>query len=184
MAAAAPPIGLLLLGFTFDNAPIELRYLAFATPFIGLLLAAALPRHIRHAVLAVQAIALLGLMTRPETMQPARATAIAAASLAGDGVVLLPRGNDGVGIVGAFAVEAPPTLRLLVIGRDASVRGDSRARLRLSSRDARLAGPGRSEPCDAARDAPGLRRSVLARCGRRVQRARLRPDLRGGMSRP
>ena len=120
MAAAAPPIGLLLLGFTFDNAPIELRYLAFATPFIGLLLAAALPRHIRHAVLAIQAIALLGLMTRPETMQPARATAIAAASLVGDGVVLLPRGNDGVGIVGAFAVEAPPTLRLLVIGRDAS----------------------------------------------------------------
>ena len=34
--------------------------------------------------------------------------------------MLLPRGNDGVGIVGAFAVEAPPTLRLLVIGRDAS----------------------------------------------------------------
>ncbi len=121
MAAAAPPIGLLLLGFTFDNAPIELRYLAFATPYIGLLLAAALPRHIRHAVLAIQAIALLGLMARPETMQPARATAIAAAALVGDGVVLLPRGNDGVGIVGAFAVEAPPTLRLLVIGRDVSL---------------------------------------------------------------
>ena len=59
-------------------------------------------------------------MTRAETMQPARATAIAAASLVGDGIVLLPRGNDGVGIVGAFAVEAPPALRLLVIGRDAS----------------------------------------------------------------
>ena len=120
MAAAAPPVGLLLLGVVFDNTPIELRYLAFATPFIGLLLAAALPRHVRHAVLAIQAIALLGLMTRPETMQPARATAIAAASLVGDGVVLLPHGNDGVGIVGAFAVEAPPALRLLVIGRDAS----------------------------------------------------------------
>ena len=120
MTAAAPPIGLLLLGFAFDNAPIELRYLAFATPYIGLLLAAALPRHIRHAVLAIQAIALLGLMTHAETMQPARAAAIAAASLVGNGVVLLPRGNDGVGIVGAFAVEAPPTLRLLVIGRDAS----------------------------------------------------------------
>jgi Dolichyl-phosphate-mannose-protein mannosyltransferase len=120
MAAVAPPIGLLLLGFAFNNAPIELRYLAFATPFIGLLLAAAQPRPIRHAVLAIQAIALLGLMTRAETMQPARATAIAAASLAGDGVVLLPRGNDGVGIVGSFAVEAPPTLRLLVIDRDVS----------------------------------------------------------------
>ena len=143
MAAAAPPIGLLLLGFAFDNTPIELRYLAFATPFIGLLLAAALPRHIRHAVLAVQAIALLGLMTRPETMQPARATAIAAASLVGDGVVLLPHGNDGVGIVGAFAVEAPPALRLLVIGRDAS---PAQIRARASGYPrvgARLARPGR-----------------------------------------
>ena len=150
MTAAAPPIGLLLLGFAFDNAPIELRYLAFATPYIGLLLAAALPRHIRHAVLAIQAIALLGLMTRPETMQPARATAIAAASLVGNGVVLLPRGNDGVGIVGAFAVEAPPTLRLLVIGRDASP-AEIRARASGYPRaDARLAWTGRSEPCDAA----------------------------------
>jgi hypothetical protein len=33
-----------------------------------------------------------------------------------NGVVLLPHGNDGVGIVGAFAVESPPTLNLLVIG--------------------------------------------------------------------
>ena len=69
----------------------------------------------RYAVLAVQAFA-LGLMTRPETMQPARATAMAAAALVGDGVVLLPRGNDGVGIVGAFAVESPSTMRLLVVG--------------------------------------------------------------------
>jgi hypothetical protein len=120
MAAVAPPIGLLLLGLGFDNAPIELRYLAFATPFIGLSLAAALPRRIRHAVLALQAVALFGLITRPETMQPARATAIAAVSLLGDGIVLLPHGNDGVGIVGAFAIEAPPTMRLLVIRSDAT----------------------------------------------------------------
>jgi hypothetical protein len=118
MTAAAPPIGLLLLGVVFDNSPIELRYLAFATPFVGLLLAAALPRYARYAVLAIQAIALVGLITRPETMQPARATAVAAASLVHGGVVLLPHGNDGVGIVGAFAVESPPTLRLLVIGRE------------------------------------------------------------------
>ena len=47
MAAAAPPVGLLLLGLAFNNTPIELRYLAFATPFVGLLLAgtfASLPR--------------------------------------------------------------------------------------------------------------------------------------------
>jgi 4-amino-4-deoxy-L-arabinose transferase-like glycosyltransferase len=129
MTAAAPPIGLLLLGVVFDNTPVELRYLAFATPFTGLLLAAALPRYARHAVLAIQAIALIGLMTRPETMQPARATAVAAASLVHGGVVLLPHGNDGVGIVGAFAVESPPTLRLLVIDHD-ETPAEIRARAR------------------------------------------------------
>jgi uncharacterized membrane protein len=119
-AAVAPPLGLLLLGLVFNNTPIELRYLAFATPFIGLLLAAALPRRLRAVVLTVQVAALVGLMTRPETMQPARATARAAAALEGDGVVLVPHGNDGVGIVGAFAAESPPALRLLVIPADAT----------------------------------------------------------------
>jgi hypothetical protein len=47
-------------------------------------------------------------------MQPARATAAAAASLADGGVVLLPRGNDGVGVVGAFVNEAPGTLLLSI----------------------------------------------------------------------
>ena len=128
MAAAAPPAGLMLLGLTFDTTPIELRYLAFSTPFLALLLSAALPQHARQAVLAIQAIALLGLMTRPETMQPARATAIAATSLARNGVVLLPHGNDGVGIVGAFATESPPALRLLVIGRE-ETQAELRARV-------------------------------------------------------
>ncbi len=118
LAAIAPPVGLLLLGVAFNNTPIELRYLAFATPFIGLLLASALPRRLVYVVLAVQTLSLAGLMTRPETMQPARGTAIAASALAQDGVVLLPRGNDGVGIVGAFAIESAPALRLLVIPRD------------------------------------------------------------------
>ena len=40
--AAAPPLGLLALGAIFDNTPIELRYLCFATPFAGLLLAGTL----------------------------------------------------------------------------------------------------------------------------------------------
>jgi uncharacterized membrane protein len=120
MAACAPPLGLLLLGLVFDNTPIELRYLAFATPFVGLLLAAALPASLRVAVLAVQAVALLGLMMRPETMQPARLTAITAAAWSRDGVTLLPNGNDGVGIVGAFAAESAPATRLLVIDRDAT----------------------------------------------------------------
>jgi uncharacterized membrane protein len=120
MAAMASPIGLLLLGLIADNTPIELRYLAFGAPYVGLLLAAALPQWLRVTVLTVQAAALLGLMSRAETMQPARAAAKMVASVVETGVVLLPRGNDGVGIVGAFAVEAPPALRLLVIGSDAT----------------------------------------------------------------
>lgn len=118
LAAIAPPAGLLLLGLAFNNTPIELRYLAFATPFIGLILASVLPRRLVYAVLAIQSLSLIGLMTRTETMQPAGATALAAASLVRNGIVLVPHGNDGVGIVGAFAREAPPTLRLLVIRRD------------------------------------------------------------------
>lgn len=118
MAAVAPPLGLLLLGLAFDTTPIELRYLAFATPFIGLVLASVLPRGAVCFVLAIQAISLAGLMTRVETMQPARMAARDATRLAGDGIVLVPHGNDGVGIVGAFAREAPATLRLVVIRRD------------------------------------------------------------------
>jgi hypothetical protein len=149
-AALAPPCGLLLLGLTFDSTPIELRYLAFATPFVALLLAgtlASLPRRSGHwlaaLVLGVQALALAGLLTRPETMQPARATARSAARLAGDALVLLPRGNDGVGIVGAFAIEAPPDLMLLVVAPNetpAAIRrriaGRSRIVLALLGQDA------------------------------------------------
>jgi len=134
MAVVAPPIGLLLLGFAANSTPIELRYLAYTTPFVALLLSGAFaslpPRTGRTAcgvLLAIQTLSLIGLMTRPETMQPARATATSAAALVQDGVVLLPIGNDGVGIVGAFAIEAPPALRLLVIGRDESP-GEIRAR--------------------------------------------------------
>jgi hypothetical protein len=123
-AAAAPPAGLLALGLVFDNSPIELRYLGFSAPFAALLLAGALsatPRlsGLRPAAIGIlvgiQAASIAGLMLRPETMQPARATARAAAALAGSGTVLLPGGNDGVGIVGAFGIEAPPALPLLLI---------------------------------------------------------------------
>ena len=117
MACVAPLIGLLLLGVAFNNIPIELRYVAFATPFIGLLIAT-LPRPVCWLVLATQAVSLAGLMTRPETMQPARAAAVSVGAMLEGGVVLLPRGNDGVGIVGAFANEVPPATRLLIISRD------------------------------------------------------------------
>ena len=115
LAALAPLVGLLLLGAIFNNTPIEVRYLTFSTPFVGLLLAGALRPRGAAFVLAVQAASLVGLMLAPQTMQPAGAAAHAAAALVEDGVVLLPRGNDGVGIVGAFAIEAPPALPLLLI---------------------------------------------------------------------
>lgn len=138
-AAVAPPIGLLALGAVFDNTPIELRYLSFGVPFLALLLAWACGRR-RGAwplpVLAgaVQAAAILGLALAPATMQPAGRAAWQAARL-GDGVsladgvvALVPLGNDGVGIVGAFGIEAPPALPLLVV-RPADTAADLRPRI-------------------------------------------------------
>jgi hypothetical protein len=117
----ATPAGLLALGLIFDNTPIELRYLAFATPYAALLLAGALAdrRWPTAAVLTLQAAAIAGLLLRPETMQPMRDAAREAAALADmQTVVLLPQGNDGVGLVGAFIASAPGNLRLMLAGRD------------------------------------------------------------------
>ncbi len=150
LGVLAPPSGLLLLGLACNSTPIELRYLAFATPFAGLLFAGALASMQQRwclglggALLALQATALLGLMTRQETMQPAKATAIAAAALAEGGVVLLPRGNDGVGVVGAFVNEAPDQLRLSIAQPtdtqqqlDARISGANRVVLALIGVDA------------------------------------------------
>jgi hypothetical protein len=118
----APPLGLLALGAVFDSTPIELRYLCFATPFAALLLADAFGGEaggvtaIRAGLLTLQALAIAGLILRPETMQPARAAARTAAALAGsEGVIVLPRGNDGVGVVGPFLAELPDTARLLLV---------------------------------------------------------------------
>jgi 4-amino-4-deoxy-L-arabinose transferase-like glycosyltransferase len=126
LAALAPPVGLILLGLVFDNTPIELRYLAFASPFFGLLAAgalASLPRRLGGAlagcVLTVQAASLAGLMLMQQTMQPQAATTRQAAALAGpDGLVIVPRGNDGVGVVGAVLQSAPDWLHLLVVPAD------------------------------------------------------------------
>ena len=128
LAAVAPAVGLLGLGAVFDNTPIELRYLAFSTPFVALLLAGALGGRAVTGLLIVQTASLAGLMLAPSTMQPARETARDAAALTGEGVVALPRGNDGVGVVGAFAIEAPPDLLLLVIAAGETPEG---IRLRL-----------------------------------------------------
>ncbi len=94
----------------FHNTPIELRYSPSRHPSRRCYwpaLPGSLPPRLRNAMLAVLlTVQAAGLIARPETMVPARATAAATGlRLARDGIVLLPRGNDGVGIVGAFAIE-------------------------------------------------------------------------------
>jgi len=116
LATVATPAGLLALGFVFNTTPIELRYLAFSAPFVALLLAAVLTPRLCALILAVQAAAIAGMLIRPETMQPQAQAALDAASLAGpDGLVLLPRGNDGVGVAGAFLLAAPAGMRAMII---------------------------------------------------------------------
>jgi hypothetical protein len=125
IAALATPLGLLALGAAFNTTPIELRYLAFATPFAALLLAGVLPRWLFIATSALQAFAIAGLLLRPETMQPARLAATAAAPRPDSTVALVPMGNDGVGIPGAFGIEAAPDLPILIVRP-----GDARAAIR------------------------------------------------------
>lgn len=120
-AAASVPLGLLLMGLASHSLPVEIRYLAFALPPFALLLAGAIgslprPRLCLSLLLLVQAAAITGLLTRPETMQPQGSAARAAFRAVGErGLVLLPRGNDGVGIPGAFLTAAPPGLHILLV---------------------------------------------------------------------
>lgn len=113
LIAAAPATGLLLLGAVFDNTPIELRYLSFALPFMALGVQGRGAG--RCLIVAVQAAGIAGLLLAPRTMQPARAAAAEAAPFAEGALVLLPGGNDGVGIVGAFAIESKPTTMLQIV---------------------------------------------------------------------
>jgi hypothetical protein len=124
--AVAPPVGLLLLGAVFNNTPIELRYLSFGLPFVALLAAWPLSQRRRTRpllllVCLIQCASVAGLLFSPRTMQPVRQAAGQVAHHASDTVVLLPRGNDGVGIVGAFGIEAPPSTRILLIGPNGSI---------------------------------------------------------------
>jgi hypothetical protein len=120
-AAIAPPLGLFLLGAVFNTTPIELRYLTFGLPFVALSVAESLPmvgkgRSVFLALLlSLQIVSIAGLLFSPRTMQPARLAAGEATRLADDAVVLVPAGNDGVGIVGAFGIEAPPALPVLLM---------------------------------------------------------------------
>ena len=116
LASIAPPCGLLALGFIFNNTPIEIRYLAFSLPYLALLLAAALPRTLCLIFIIVEACATVGLALAPATMQPQALAARQISYLAPPGtLVLLPYGNDGVGIPGPFIAAAPHTMRILLL---------------------------------------------------------------------
>ncbi len=127
LLALATPAGLLLLGLVFHNTPIEIRYLAFATPWLALLLAPALPRLLLAAMLAVQAAAIAGLAFAPATAQPQGLAARAAAAYPG-ALVLVPFGNDGVGVPGPFIAAAPDDMRIMLIhlGQAVDLRGERR----------------------------------------------------------
>jgi hypothetical protein len=122
----APSAGLFLLGAVFGNTPVELRYVAFAAPFGAALVAGAAaalaPRWPRAApaalglLLAVQLAGTIGMVFHPATRQTYRdALAALAPQLGAGSLLLVPFGNDGVGIVGGVLAEAPPDQRLLLL---------------------------------------------------------------------
>lgn len=113
LLAIAPPCGLFALGLIFGNTPIEIRYLAFSTPFLALLFAA-LPRPLLAIMLATQTAAIVGLAIAPATMQPQARAARLAAAYPG-ALVELPYGNDGVGIPGPFIATAPDNMRIQLL---------------------------------------------------------------------
>ncbi len=135
---AAPSAGLLVLAAASGSTPIELRYLAFAVPFAAALLAGAAAalaeRRPRPAlaglalVLAVQAAGSAGMALHPATRQPYRDALAAVAPLLGpDTLLLVPHGNDGVGIVGAVLAEAPRDQPLLLLRRADAAAAPARA---------------------------------------------------------
>jgi hypothetical protein len=113
-ATAATPAGLLALGLIFHNTPIEIRYLAFSLPPAALLLSTAAPAW-RGTLVAVQAAAIAGLALAPQTMQPQQRAARDATAFTDNPLILLPYGNDGVGIPAQFMQGAPTNARLFLL---------------------------------------------------------------------
>ena len=112
----ATPAGLLALGLIFNNTPVEIRYMAFSLPYLSLLIAASAPRALQAALIGVQSLAIIGLAFSPATAQPqARAARQAAGLATPQTLVLLPFGNDGVGIPGPFIAAAPRAMRLEIL---------------------------------------------------------------------
>ncbi len=147
LLAAATPGGLLALGVLFRTTPIEIRYLSLALPWVALAVAPALPRGLLAFLLAVQALAIAGLILAPATMQPHRRAAHLAAAWPG-AVVALPYGNDGVGIPGAFIAASPGFTRILLLRPgDAPPPGAVRVAIRADQESRAVA---------AAMNCPGL----------------------------
>lgn len=137
MGFLAPSAGLLALGAAFGNTPVELRYLAFAAPFAAALAAGGAAAWAGRApeagpvpgsghpsaaalgfglLLAVQATGTLGMALHPATQQTYRHAIVAVAPLLGpETLLLVPFGNDGVGLVGSVLQEAPASQPLLVV---------------------------------------------------------------------
>ncbi|MDR3521198.1 MAG: hypothetical protein P4L54_06235 [Acidocella sp.] len=112
LTAAATSLGLLILGIIFNNTPIEIRYCAFSLPFIGLLCAQIKPAILRNTLIATEALSIIGLALAPSTAQP---QAAAAEQAPPNILVLLPTGNDGVGIPGPFIEAARRNQRIILI---------------------------------------------------------------------
>jgi len=115
LTALATPIGLFFLGLTFHNTPIEIRYLSFSIPPLALILAT-LPKPLLATLILLESLGTIGLAFAPSTMQPQALAAYEAAALATPAtLVLVPYGNDGVGIPGPFIEAAPDTLNIKLI---------------------------------------------------------------------
>ncbi len=134
LLAAAPPAGLLLLGLVFGNTPIELRYLAFSLPYLALFLAR-LPDRYLAPLLAMQALAVAGLIGAPATMQPQALAARMAAQTPG-ALALVPFGNDGVGVPGPFIAAAPDRQRIELLRGAPPAIGAKEQKIILATPDA------------------------------------------------
>jgi hypothetical protein len=168
LPATATPCGLLALGLVFHNTPIEIRYLAFSMPFLALLFAASLPRGLLAAM--------IGLGFAPGTMQAqALAARQAGAMVPPGGLILLPFGNDGVGVPGPFLAAAPARARveLLRPGQVPALAGAPEVILAMLGADAASRAATeqakawlRAQPCLTQGPATKLTEAFINRCAK------------------
>lgn len=126
LGGLAAPAGLVLLGALFGNAPVELRYLVLGLPFTAALIAVVAEAWQRRSptaaawglgvLLLVQATGTAGMIWHPATRQPYRdMIAALRLELTPGTVVMVPFGQDGVGLVGSMLRELPGQQPVLVL---------------------------------------------------------------------